>query len=375
MRGISKGESCSSTQPIIQLFTRSGEFLVDPVSGSFKIEYLGDTGDTVEVKVASTPLDLADAPVGHKLGTGRFVIPFDTSVDTWEYGTHRAVCTFLMAVGGETFTQVIQFELLDPASYPNSADFVSYVSTRKLYDNKMFVKSVHSPVRLHPILQLVANQIEGLVERFFEPRYETFLYDGSGSPLLFLDEAIIAIDSIEVMARSAEGVLSVADTYSRGSFRVYNRHLDGKIATDDRHNPKLSLTNEFVEQLNTFHNSVWPQGRANLRINGVFGYTDPTSRAAGSGIGHTPLDLEAVMATLAHRHLEDPSMSSPTTWKPGMVKSFKTRQQKVEMFGASGSVEYTGGLLGDSALDTILQRFARPCRNTYIDARNALTGV
>lgn len=362
MRGLARGEQSTDTNPVLQLFCRRGQFLVDPVEASFLIEDVRNPDNSPTTKVASTPIDLNDAPTGHKLGTGRFYLPTGGTA-SWGYGTHRAVCRYKMESAGREYIQVIEFEVLNPNIYTSGQDYVGYAATRDLYLHRFFTIAAVAPDTLHQSINQVAVTLEDILGRFFEPRYVDMRSSGDGRHILFMDEAIIAADVVAQVDVGSDG-LETFTPYDHPSFRVMNRHLDGMMRPDDRHNPYLHSIASLQNSVST-SSFLWPGGERNISVTGVFGYTDPSPRPDDVAIGVTPRELGQVTGILISRLIADPTMQSPGTWRPGTVKKYKTRDQMVEFFGANGSVDISRGIMGDPMLSTMLERFVRPARVSY----------
>lgn len=368
MRGIARGEASTGVAPFIQLYTRLGEFLKDPVSGTFKIEDVSDPNGSPITRVATTSLNLNLVSLGgHKLSKGRFYLPTG-STTTWRLGTHRAVVSYVMVASGRTYTQVIEFEVLNPLSYVSGQSYVGYASTKDLYLEGYFDSGGTPPNKLHPVIQQISYQLETLTERFFEPRYLEMHVDGSEAPVLFLDEAIVALDTLYAIERLSDGSEDLT-AYDANSFVVSNRHLDGLLNPDDRYNPRISLPEVRRLASGTVIGTgfTFPYGKQSLKVAGVFGYTDPEPMSDRVLIGITPKDFVQIIGVLATRYCEDPTFSSMATHRPGMVKSVRTRDQSISFYNASGSVSFEGGLTGDAMIDKMLQRFIKPARLGYAD--------
>lgn len=367
MRGLTQGEQSSSTNPVLQLFARKGEILQDPISGSFVIEEVRDPAGSVNEKVASTPLDLDLVGAGgHKLGPGRFLIPTGTTT-AWVYGSYRVVYNYVMETDGRTYTQVIPFEVLKATNFPTGRGYVGYVSTFQLYDSEFFTIDGMPPDKLHPHILRESLRLEGLTERFFEPRFLEMKLDGQPSAVLFVDEAIIAMEKVEAISRSPNSAAATTSLYDASSYRVFNRHLDGLLNPDDRYNPQIGLVESTrIAGVTAIDGDFeWPYGRQNILATGIFGFTDPEPDGDDVLIGNTPLDFVQIIGTLVSRFVENPDLSNIATWKPGLVKGYKTRDQQISFYGASGNVSYTGGLTGDALIDQMLQRFVKPARLDY----------
>jgi hypothetical protein len=156
---------------------------------------------------------------------------------------------------------------------------------------------------------------------------------------------------------------------------VFNRHNNGLLNPDDRYNPQVSLveTRRIAGVTAIDGDFTWPFGKQNIQITGVFGFTDPDVQPDEVLIGHTPEDFVQIIGTLASRFLDNPDMSSIATWKPGLVRAYRTRDQQISFYGASGNVSYTGGLTGDALIDQMLLRFVKPARLAYAE-RDEVSG-
>jgi hypothetical protein len=377
LRGLTRGEDSKATNPVLQLFTRQGELLTDPVSGSFRIEQVANPETTPAVVVSPTALDLAlAASGGHKLGTGRFLVPTGSTAG-FAIGTHRVVYDYAMEAGGRTYTQVIEFEILDPREFPNGHTYSGLCSSRSLYRDGFFDFAGTPPDKLHRHISRESAKLEGLTERFFEPRFLSLKLNGQERPIFFVDEAVIAVEKIEAISRSPNSAAASTSLFDSASYRVFNRHLNGLLNPDDRYNPQISLveTRRIAGVTAVDGDFSWPFGKQNVQITGVFGFTDPDVQPDEVLIGHTPEDFVQIIGTLATRYLSNPDFSSIATWKPGLTKAYRTRDQQISFYGASGNVNYTGGLTGDSLVDGLLQRFFKPARLSYPDRDEFSGGV
>ena len=355
MRGVAKGETSTTGNPLIQFFCRSGEFLVDIYSGNYLIDDIS-TG-SVSNKVASTPITIA-----MKLGTGRYALPTGTT-SSWTIGSHRAVITYKLTSTGSTYTQVIPFEVLTAADWASGSLYNGYIPTRQLIDDG-YAASTYSVAKMHKHINRISRQLEGWLHRVFEPRYQTYYLEGLGTNSLLFSEAIIAIDKAEAIEKDATNTV-IAEEYDHSTLNVYNRHLDGLSAYDDRFNPRVVLPS-----------SVWPTGYQTIRVSGVFGFTDPDYEATADrvGLGHTPEELIQVLGILTSRAIADPTMSNPAGATPGAIQMMKTRDQTVQ-FGAGSGAVGSSSLTGDPTLDRLLIRFHAPISLSYADEREIVTNT
>jgi len=354
MRGLSKGEQSTLESPRLALFARSGGFLVDIYSGSYKIEDISRlTGDPIERKASTEINTTAD-----RVGVGRYVL-LTGETATWSYGTHRAVVTFKLSATGPTHTQVIEFEVLDPADWVNGQSYIGYASTRRLYADKYVLEAKQSRQSLHRLIKEYSNLVNQWTGRLgFHPVYTSLRIEGGDSENLLLDEAIIAIEQITD---------SYGNIYEAANYRVFNRHLDN--GPDDRYNPAISRFVTETQDGRVRVMGAWPRGHQNLVVVGLFGFTDPEAAedtAERVSLGVTPDDLIRVIGVLITRRIADPLMNDPTVQSPGNIRSARTRDQAVSMGGAATATDGQGSMTGDPILDQILVRYARPVFAAYV---------
>lgn len=144
-----------------------------------------------------------------------------------------------------------------------------------------------SDARLQILIDLWSTFVDRATGQWFDARTLTFKMDGTGTPVLFLDVPVILITTATV-----DGSL-VPST----DFVVYNRHLGGLLAPDDRGNPKL----EYVGVSTPWGRgrAAWNRGTQNVELVGKFGYTDPN----GTADGKTPDLIKRVTIMLVVRGL------------------------------------------------------------------------
>lgn len=359
MRGLAKGSQCTATNPILQLIARSAGYLADITEGTYKIEDIHDSATAAVTVVSEASFNLTT----HKVGTGRYWIPTGSTA-VWNEGTHRITCTYKMEVGGPTYTQIIDFEILDTVDWPDPQSYVGYISTRDMYRDG-YAASTVTREQLHRLINEASRRIEDWTGRWFEPRYVKLIKKGQNHPDLQLKSPIIAIEDIYAVWETTTG----EDTYKfeQYLYKVYNRHLDGWLEEDDRHHPFVRLTDVDgdVVKVSDF---AWPYGNQNIHVYGVFGYTDPQFDENGGQvlIGTTPREIGRVAGILTARYVADPTFSSPTTWSIGSLKSYRTRDQSITFGGAAaGSAGGGSGAgisepSGDPNIDRILIKYCQP---------------
>lgn len=124
--------------------------------------------------------------------------------------------------------------------------------------------------------------IERITGRWFEARELTINLDGHRSFEQLLDIPIIDVFELRHVANdgSAEEVVPTTE------YVVFNRHVsEGLLVPDDRDNPRVSFKkfeDDFLVRPPTGAASAFPafarffeSNLQNVRINGIFGYTDP----------------------------------------------------------------------------------------------------
>jgi hypothetical protein len=354
--GLIQGAQSTLSNPRLQLYCRSGGYLTDLVSGTFKIENIRDPSVNPEEIVAPT----AFAELTHKVGTGRYaIITGDTS--TWKVGTHRAVCSYVMESGGPTYTQSIEFEVLDSNDWPSGQPYLGYLSTRQVYQEEVVKRKVVRQ-RLHRFIDEQSRKIDLYTGRSFEPRYARMKSSGQEDSKLLLIQPIIAIEDVYAIWQTTTG----EDTYKfeQYLYKVYNRHLDGYAAqSDDRRHPYIELTDVDGNVVKVSNGWAWPYGNQNIEVRGVFGYTEPDVDPNNGRvlIGKTPPDIARAVAAMIARTAENPLLNDPSVWSPGGVRGYRTRDQSVSFGGATGVATFgTSEPTGDPIIDTLLLRYCRP---------------
>jgi len=355
MRGLAQGEQSTLADPRLQLVFRSGGYLADPVSGSVVVQDIRSHLTTPTTKVVAAALDATT----QKVGTGRYAI-LTGSTTTWTAGTYRAVCTYVMTAGGPTYTQVVEFEILSAVDWPTGAGYVGYLSTRRAWEEP-YAASTVAAATLHRHIAEQSGKLEFYTGRFFEPRYLKVKVSGQNAAKLILNNPIIALEDAYAVWQTTTG----EDTYKfeQYLYKVYNRHLDGYAAeVDDRIYPHIELTDVDGDVV-TVSSWAWPYGNQNIEVRGVFGYTDPEmdQNQGRVLVGRTPRDIERICGALIARAIEDPTLTALSTWSPGSLSSYRTRDQAVT-FGSSGGGGGGGASepTGDPLVDSLLVRYCRP---------------
>lgn len=363
MKGIPIGMVSSVANPVLQLFVRQHEHLADMYSGSYVIHSL--VGSSPVVVVASTPFNT----VADKLGTGRYAIATGITggptPPAWSVGTHRVTCTYKMVSGGADHIQVLHFEMLSASDWVSTGQYLGYVTTKTLIDGGQFGTITREV--LHKRINRQSRNLERILRRCFEPRYQIMKLSGADKTILHLHEAIIAVEKVQAAYKDSSQNDILVD-YDASSYKAYNRHLDGFLDEDDRRNPKIELVGTLAyvgSEAPPATTYSWPSGEQNIWVTGIFGYTDPSPDADASGvaIGETPEDLGSVVQALIYREIQDPTYSSLGIHSPGALTEVATRDQRAKFAGGgstSMAAMWTSELTGDPLLDRLLMRFMAP---------------
>lgn len=340
MPGIVNGEAASVANPLLPFFYQDNGILTDIYALRFEIFASG----SVAVKHAAVLDTAAD-----KVGTGVYAAPLDTSVVTLQPGTHDLVWHYRVLDTDAEQSLAYKFEVLDPAYFRYGRQFVSYIPS------DIDILSPYDMKDRHRVINAVSHDVERMTGRFFFPRYMVSRHSvRPKTSILWFDQPIIGLNSVVFESAGViSGTLTETDV-ELADLRIFNRHLNYLLSPDDRQNPKIGFARVGGAAADLIEPSVFPRGLKNIRVTGVFGYTDPD----GGPFGMTPTSLQEVVETLAYRRIVDPTGSDMASRDPSRVKKARTRDQEIQ-FDTSGRPG-AGTLTGDSRLDDILTAYTRP---------------
>jgi hypothetical protein len=209
--------------------------------------------------------------------------------------------------------------------------------------------------KVESLILLAAEYIENFTGRWFEPRSRTFKLDGRGHAALFLHHPIISIASVTI--ELTPGTVNPLPV-DLDDLSVYNRHVrEGLTDPDDRNNPKIEFFRSNEDLRRATPGSVFlvfPEGRQNVTVEGVFGFTDYD---ALDPQGKTPPLIAEVAKRLVIRLL--PLKVRQSLQGSGAIWKMVTRDQRVE-FGEPTRLAIQGAFTGDPEIDQILARYRRP---------------
>lgn len=350
MPGVVLNETVDCDNPLLQFFYHELGIMKDVEVLSFLVRNVG-SGTEVQ---ASTLINTDDCDMGgQRLGIGRYAATFSATGAGWEIGTHEIEWTYEVVAGDPSKKWRQRFEVLDDALFTTGLGYRTYAESTALRKNSAFANCEVGALQEAGVE--VAELIEALTGRFFDPRYINTRYNGTNAGALPLQHPIIGIDQLAIIAGGPASSLLDIDLEM---MRIYNRHLQaGLLDPDDRDNPRI----EFVTDLAPGQNSVkvltqgrFQLGRQNIQVGGVFGYTD----LDGTPVGRTPRLLPRAAANLMLKRILDPFGLDPFTSAPGRIREAKTRDQQIKFGGAAdGGI---GSLTGDRAVDDVLLLYMRP---------------
>lgn len=366
MFGLAQGQQSGPDLPALQVFSRLRGNLVDIVSGSFYIDNLSNPTATAPAPVVSvTAINI----VADKLGTGRFVIRTGSTA-AWTVGSYRVVASFKQSAAGPTLRQVIPFEILTPVDWPyGGIEYVGYVSTFALYRGGFATYPTADIRLLHEIINLAGKDIEKWTGHTFRPQYGHRYLAGEGTNLIILDDPGIAVESLQWIWHTADGEDSW--TYTSDQYWFHNHRLDGESGLDTR----LLSTLEFLLDASgdpyvVTREAPWMGADKNLKMWGIFGYTDPEADFGASqhAIGETPRPLAEACAKLVAKRYEDRLTQNPASAMLGRIAQMKTRDQSIKFFSGKDSTSMAGipVFSGDPLIDKDIARYCRLGRAVFV---------
>jgi hypothetical protein len=315
MQALGRGQRSDTSHPALSVFT--------PMDG------LLDDVDVVEYAIVDRT---GDAPVqvfpesgragAARLGVGHYVAVY-TPPASAQLG-HHAVRWSVRAAESELHFETPFEVLAAPIDTPPG-----YCMLQDLRDEG-FGPEAASDTRLVRAIALASRTIERITGRFFEPRRQRIELDGLGSSELLLDEPIIAIERIDIGGGSPVSGAT-----------IYNRHItQGLMLPDDRQNPRIRLG--------------FPCGARNVRVTGLFGYTEPD----GSPTGTTPLLIREACKRLVVREIP---LLADTGRREDVRQRYRILQERTrEQSYTLDRLAHPGALTGDPDIDDILVQFMRP---------------
>lgn len=313
-------------------------------------------------QVAWTVVDVdADAVEGHP---GLYAPSITVPALSTSYGTWTVQWRFTVETGDDQQTSTTYFRVVALAQPIADA----YAQVQDLLDEGV-PSALFTSARMVRALELASRLFEEWTGRTFGPRVLDYDVDGRGGPILQLEQPIIGLTAAALTFTS----FSTSDmAIESGDLRVYNRHIRSNLKhPDDRQDPRvewLRLTGWGYPRRGSLGeadlisaHAGFPESQQNVKLSGVFGYTD----FDGTPFGKVPdLVREAVMriAMTKLAPLWAATGGGSGIGISGPIQSEKTMDQSVSYanLAASGSGAYVGAYTGDPAVDQLILTFKRP---------------
>jgi len=340
MVALAKGEASSTSNPKLWLALQVEGRLTDPVSLTFQI--FDRTTEEKQIAPVSIEGPTAVDLNTDRLGLGRYVASYVAPTTT---GLYRIRWTWQLEAGGPSRTVDRDFEVL--AGVVSSDPMYALVSDLRAEGVE---GDSASDLRIQTALLFASRMIDRITGRFFSPRYSTYRFDGRHGRKLTMWDPIIALEELEI---ETELIEPIGTLVSINDVRIYNRHLSQNMTNpDDRNSPKI----EFVELegIPEARGLRFPSGVQNIKVTGLFGYTD----FDGSPLGKTPDLIRHAAKLITLREIPTLTESGCRAdardgWR---VTEERTRDQTVKY----GSQAKWGQWIGDPEIDQILVMFMRP---------------
>lgn len=325
--------------------------LTDVYAAAFQIFTADGTQIFPSTQGSRQAVDLVD----HRVDIGYYAAVWDTSNVSVVVGAYTIRWYVTPDVDSDEVAFEQDFEVVTRPFRGNN-----YCSLASLRDEGVKVTRM-SDDRAQALILRASKYVEMFTGRYFYPQPKTLRVDGTNSRGLPLDEPIVAISGLAVSLVSeftASDLQVLEDTY-----RIYNRHLTlGLLNPDDRESPRLEFVHDddlkgvnYVVPTSGYRLTqlIWPKGQQNVRIVGVFGYTEPD----GSWCGRTPELIQVATRLLCFRYLANPGTDArDDSVKRGRLLSEHTKDQGYQLAKLSSFAGYTE----DPEIDSILCAFTRP---------------
>lgn len=342
MKLVPRGVPIDGSNPELVFLHQVDGLMSDLYALTFSI-WDATTEEKQLAPVEVVPTTIVDVSVtsGDRLGVGRYAATWDVP-GSLTPGTYEIRWVYQHVSDGPARSARERFEIV-----PGRGLFYGpfYCGLGELRDEGLASTEMSDARALGAIMR-ASMFVERVTGRFFEPRYQTLLASGSGREALLLESPIIGIDDVSFES-SYESAGSLLDDES--ALRVFNRHLVG--GPDDRISPKIELYTDFGAPFVPSLGYRFGRGAKNIRVRGVFGYTDFN----GSPWGATPEDIRRVTQMLVIRDvakLRDTDGREDARLR-GRLVSERTRDQSYQLTSAK-ELGLATGITGDPEIDQVL---------------------
>jgi len=246
-----------------------------------------------------------------------------------------------------------------------------YVQVQEMLDEGVPV-AMFTFTRIARAIKTASELFETWTGRHFEPRLITVDVDGEGSPIKQMGMPIIGLANVEFTFTT----FSPADLpIEEGDLRVYNRHIRNAMTQpDDRDDPRIEFLRienfrypreTLLGDTDLLSSTIgFPLSQQNIKISGMFGFTDPD----GSAFGRTPSLVKEAVMRIAMGKLQPLWVTTgggANIGVTGPVASERTIDQHVtygDLADKGTTGAFTGYFTGDPAIDQIISTFRRPPR-------------
>ncbi len=387
MASLGRGQTSSCANPVLDIYTAVGnpavatnvdvlEFRIFDISTAAKkvapLQVFPLPAGTYQVVDTSQ-----DCPAGGRLGVGHYVAGY--TVDNAEpLGDHLIEWRFQQTVVHPQEVYCEEFTVI-PSVVANPDDnlYCTVAEIRAEGFSEAMLEGFTAEqfdARVQSLISFFSRYVDKVTGRWFYAQQfdedNRFVTDGvggwlaspfnvrSGSKTLHLDIPIIRLDRLFIRSDGTFNPSLTEIDLSGDLVQIYNRHISGNLRPDDRENPRIAFVHTRVVE--TVASGlfpaphVFPQGRLNIHMEGVFGYTDPD----GTSLGKTPDMIRRATCWLVQREIKldadacekffDQNKFRITSDKEG---STTIRLQDLWLKGA---------FTGDPRIDNILMMYKRP---------------
>lgn len=339
------GQTLDGALPLLEFFAVRGGRLEDLNALKFLVKRRSDGSTVVAETVVNVGITYPTASAG-RLSKGRYF-------GTWVISSGQAVAIYdvtwswKFAAADAWSTAVEPIELV--ASVKSTYAYASITDMR----DEGVLSATYPDARVQGALWRASLAIERATGgHWFEPRAATYTLDGEGERALYLPAPIVGIASVK---EDYEQDFDGADEMDADSYRIYARHLSERLVArpDDRFRPRLEMMGDVRGIDST---SEWLNGNQNVRVEGAFGFTDPSDLPAG----RTPEQIALACRLLARAYL--PQLTDASRVGPGAAREVSqevTRDQSVTYAVPAAVQQTASGLTGDPEVDALLVAYKR----------------
>lgn len=373
MSFLAIGQSSGPALPALEILIHQAGLVVAPNYLRFAIFDVSTSAKQdapVQVYPSSGTHDAdfaTPAPAGDRMNLGWYVARY-TPANNEPIGRHQIRWTYEITATDPTtqittttaYTVVRDFDVLAAGTAMVDAG-PAYALVSDLRDEGITTAQVND-TRVQRLIVQASRFVEMTTGRYFAARRKAMRLDGSGNREILFYEPIVAL----VGATIDSSPYYVGDLpVDANLFRVYSRHISqGLLSPDDRDNPKISFfhgTDHFgVRFVPTtglrLLSLVWPMGQQNVKIDGVFGYTDPDG--VPTSTGKTPDLIRHATKLLVMREL--PRMQTDRDAREDAQNRWRLLAERTRDQSYNRSDLGIGGFTGDLEIDRILARYQRP---------------